>query len=77
MPFSKSRCCRGLNKNIQRQITFAFDSIIGEKKNNMVFMNWIFGNLNISTIVEKACNYEEIPKHVMDNYNDKSLMERW
>ena len=37
----------------------------------------MFGNLYISTIVAESIQQLKIyPKHVMDNYNDRSLMEK-
>ena len=74
MSFSKSKC-RTFNKTIQRPLSAAFDNIIGEKITWDLELNlWKF--IHFYNCCSKYATTEEMSKHAMDNYNDKSLMEK-
>ena len=63
------------NKTIQRALSAAYDNIIQEKVTWDLELNlWQF--MHFYNCCRKQTTTEEIPKHVMDNFNDKSLMEK-
>ena len=76
MSISKSRCRRVFfYKTIRITLYAAFDNIIQEK------VTWDL-KLNLQQFVHfyncysEHITIEKTPKHVMDNYNDKTLMEK-
>ena len=71
----KVKVQEAFNKTSQRPLSAVFDNIIQEK----ITWDW---ELNLLKFIHfyncsrKHATTEEIPKHVMDNYNNKSLMEK-
>ena len=63
------------NKIIQRALSAAYCNIIQEKVTWDLELNlWKF--MHFYNCCRKHTTTEEMPKDLMDNYNDKSLMEK-
>ena len=75
MSILKPWCNRNFNKTIQRVLSAVYDNIIQEKVTKDLELNiWQF--MHFYNCCRKHTTTEGKPKYVMENYNDKSLMEK-